>query len=389
MANIVQLKQDRAKAIADARAFLDAAEKENRQMTAEERDSYDKAFTKANELKEQIETEERQLELERQIEGEQRDTGAPETPETDQEKAFRSFLRTGEARGLTVGSDTQAGYLAPDKFIAQLLKELNNSVFIKGKATVHQLTNAKTLGIPYLDNDATDATWGAEVDPAPEDTTMDVGKREMSLNYMAKLIKVSRPLLASAAVDPEQLVRERFGYKFGVTGEKAYMSGDGSSKPLGLFVASADGISTGRDVAAASTTAIDADTLFKMKYNLKAQYRARAEWIFHRDVIEEVAKLKDSNNQYLWQPGLGNNVPDKLLGFAVNESEYAPNTMTTGQYVGLLGDLKYYWIAESLQFEMQRLNELYAATNQIGFIGRMQVDGAPVMEAAFARLKLA
>ena len=45
--------------------------------------------------------------------------------------------------------------------------------------------------------------------------------------------------------------------------------------------------------------------------------------------------------------------------------------------------------ADALYMQVQRLNELYAETNQVGFIGRLETDGAPVLEEAFVRLKLA
>jgi Phage capsid family len=69
----------------------------------------------------------------------------------------------------------------------------------------------------------------------------------------------------------------------------------------------------------------------------------------------------------------------------------APNSSqaSTGEYVGLLGDFSHYWIADALSMQIQRLNELYAETNQVGFIGRLETDGAPVLEEAFVRVKLA
>ena len=70
-------------------------------------------------------------------------------------------------------------------------------------------------------------------------------------------------------------------------------------------------------------------------------------------------------------------------------SEWAPSTFTTGQYVGLLGDFKHYWIADALSMQIQRLNELYAETNQDGFIARYEGDGAPALAEAFARVALA
>ena len=66
-----------------------------------------------------------------------------------------------------------------------------------------------------------------------------------------------------------------------------------------------------------------------------------------------------------------------------------PNTFTAGKYVGLLGDLSQYWIVDALTMSLQVLYELYAETNQVGFIGRLECDGMPVDANAFARVKLA
>ena len=51
--------------------------------------------------------------------------------------------------------------------------------------------------------------------------------------------------------------------------------------------------------------------------------------------------------------------------------------------------LKHYWIADSLNFTIKRLVELYAETSQVGYIGEMYTDGMPVLEEAFVRVKLA
>ena len=69
-------------------------------------------------------------------------------------------------------------------------------------------------------------------------------------------------------------------------------------------------------------------------------------------------------------------------------SEYAPSTFTENLYIGMLGDFANYWIADALDMTMQRLVELYAATNQVGFISRFESDGMPVLEEAFVRVKL-
>lgn len=182
---------------------------------------------------------------------------------------------------------------------------------------------------------------------------------------------------------------QRLAYKFAIPQEKAFMTGDGANKPLGLFTASNNGISTGRDVATGNTsTSITFAGLNAAKYALKAAYRGRAEWLFHRDGVKQIAGLVDSEGQYLWQPAKSMGEPDMLLGLPVLESEYAPNTFTTGQYVGILGDFSYYWIADSMDLQIQVLKELYAEADQTGFIGRLETDGMPALGEAFSRVKL-
>ncbi len=102
-----------------------------------------------------------------------------------------------------------------------------------------------------------------------------------------------------------------------------------------------------------------------------------------------IAKLKDGNGDYLWAESVRVGEPDMLLGLPAFDSEFAPNTFTTGLYVGLLGDFNHYWVADAMDLEIQRLEELYAATNQVGFIARFKTDAAPVLEEAFVRVKLA
>ena len=168
------------------------------------------------------------------------------------------------------------------------------------------------------------------------------------------------------------------------------MPGSGPSQPLGVFTASNDGISTGRDVNTGNTTSsIGADNLRNVKYNQKGNYWPSLRWIFHRDAVKAISKLKDGNGQYLWQPGITTGDPDRLIGFPVIMSEYAPNTFTTGLYVGILGAFEHYWIADALSMEIQRLEELYAAANQVGFLIRSETDGLPVLEEAFTRVTLA
>lgn len=168
------------------------------------------------------------------------------------------------------------------------------------------------------------------------------------------------------------------------------MTGNGANQALGVFTASNDGISTARDVSTGNTnTAITYDGLKEAKYFMKAGYWPRLRWVFHRDAVKMLAKIKDGEGRYMWQDSVRVGEPDILLGFPVHMSEYAPNTFANGLYVGILGDFGKYWIADSLAMEIQVLAELYARTNQVDYIARLENDAMPVLEEAFVRVTLA
>jgi HK97 family phage major capsid protein len=400
MADLKSLREERSKLIVDARALVDKAETEKRKLTTEEDQQYSTMFSKADELRKQIVREEELREVERDLakRRDEEERTDPERQETAADKkgmtGFRSWLMNGttdeEFRSLSQGANVEGGYLvSPQAFIASLLKGVDDDVVVRRLGNVIQMPAAKSIGVPTLDADPADADWTSELATGSEDSTMAFGKREMRPHPVAKRIKISNLLLRNSILPAEQLVMDRLRYKFSVTQEKAYLLGDGAQKPLGLFTASNDGVPTSRDVSTDNTsTSITTDGLKNTKYSLKAPYQKTAQWLFHRDAVKQIAKLKDGENRYLWQDSIRENEPDTLLGRPVNQSEYVPNTFTTGLYVGMFADFSYYWILDSLQLQMQRLVELYAETNQTGFIGRYEGDGAPVLPEAFARVKL-
>ncbi len=401
-----RFREQRGALVTEMRTLVDTAENEKRELTGDELAKHSTLFDKADNLRKQIEAEQRTVESERAAadaaaEAEERAAKNPEAAAKEDRamKAFRSLLRgatpggdvAAEMRALQAGSDTEGGYIsAPGQFVAQLLKNVDNAVFVRNRATKFQVPKAESLGVPTLDTDLADADWTTELQTGSEDTSMRFGKRELRPHPVAKLLKVSKKLVRTSALPIETIINDRMAYKFGVTCEKAYMTGDGAQKPLGMFTASADGIPTSRDVSTGNTTtSVTWDGLINAKYSVKAQYWPNSAWVFHRDALKQISKLKDGDGQYLWRPSQREADPDMILGRPMEVSEYAPNTFTTGLYVGLFGDLSYYWIADALDMTVQVLRELYAATNQDGFIARQETDGMPVLSEAFARVALA
>ena len=409
---LAALKQKRMGLITQARSILDLATSESRGLTTDEQTKYDNIDKDIDAIADTIQKEEKLREQERALaetiaaEKEETRTGSPAQKESEiLAECARSFLADGkipnehyaewrklQQRAMSAGVDTEGGYLVmPEEFAKRLIKFVDDILHVRQVATVIPVKNATSLGAPSLDTDPDDADWTTELATGSEDSSMAFGKRVLTPHPFAKRIKVSNELLRNAAMPVEQIVLERLGYKFRLTEEKGFLTGNGAGQPLGLFTASAQGISTGQDVSTDNTaTSMTFDGLKNAKYALNAQYRnsANARWMFHRDGIKQIDKLKDGNGQYIWQPSVQVGQADRLMNIPVMESENAPNTFTTGQYVGLLGDFSFYWIADALDLSIKRLNELYAETDQVGFIGRKSADGMPVLEEAFVRVKL-
>lgn len=298
-----------------------------------------------------------------------------------------------EERALSAGLFTEGGatYMS-ETFLNELIKFVDDQTFVRRLARIIQVRGTDSAFAPSLDADPGDSDWTSELATGSEDSTMAFGGRKLTPHPCAKRIKISKTLVQRSAMNIVAFAQQRLAYKMGITVEKAFMTGNGAMQPLGIFTASAQGISTGRDVSTDNTTtAMTADGLKNAFYSLKQAHRASpaCAWIVHRDGLLMISKFKDGEGRYLWQQSIVEGDPDRLMGKPVFDSEYAPNTFTTGLYVGIVGNFDWYWLVEALNYEVQQLNELYAETNQVGLITRYEGDGAPVLEEAFARVKLA
>ena len=417
---IKELRQKRAALVKEARAILDLVETEKRDMTAEEEHKYEEIMADVDKRGVEIEKIEKAEERAKKLVGIESEleeiVDERILPDTDDKEArvagqkayynaFTSYLaatdRTTESRALNeldkerrelqMDIDTSGGYtVAPMQFVNKLVKALDNEVFMRGLAQLETCQKAESLGMPSLDNDPADPTWTAELLVGTEDSTMSFGTRELYPHPLAKYIKISKKLIRASAQPIEDLVKKRLMYKASVTEENAFLNGSGSNEPLGVFTASDNGISTTYDISTNNTdTNITADGLIEAKWGLKAGYWKRCRWIFHRDAVKMIRKLKDGEGQYMWRPGIASDRGDTILDVPVIMSEYAPNTFTTGLYVGIIGDFSNYMIATALDMTIQVLVELYAETNKNGYILRMESDGMPILGEAFRRVTLA
>ena len=172
-------------------------------------------------------------------------------------------------------------------------------------------------------------------------------------------------------------IANEFARRIGAAEEEAFFTGNGSGKPLGILAATG-GAGTGKTAAKANE--ISFDEVIDLFYSLRAPYRRKAVFVMNDATVRELRKLKSANG-YLWQPSATAATPDTILNRPVYTSSFMP-TIASGAKTILFGDLSYYWVADRQSRTFKRLNELYAATGQVGFLASERVDGKLILAEA-------
>lgn len=290
--------------------------------------------------------------------------------------AMRSRVTTREALNtLSVGTDTEGGYLVPDEFEATLVSALADENIMRGLAHVIQ-TSSGDSKIPVVSTHGA-ASWLAE-NGAVTDADEVFSQVSLSAHKLATFLKVSEELINDSVFNIEAYLAAEFGRRIGAAEEEAFIKGDGNNKPTGIFHTTA-GAQVG--VTAAKQAEITADEVIDLFYSLRSPYRKNAVWVMNDSTVKAIRKLKDSTGQYLWQPALTAGNPDTILGRPVHTSVFAPEIKAGARTVAF-GDMSYYWIADRQGRAFQRLNELYAANGQIGFRATQRVDGKLILPEA-------
>lgn len=134
--------------------------------------------------------------------------------------------------------------------------------------------------------------------------------------------------------------------------------------------------------------AVGFDEIFKLYYALKAPYRKKAQFLCNEALVLQLMTIKDNNGNYIWKPGLEIGKPDTLLNRPLKTSAFMPE-IKGGSKVMAFGDYSYYWVADRQNRTFRRLNELYARTDQVGFLTTQRVDGKLILPEAVQLLQMA
>ena len=385
---IQELMEKRAKVWETAKNFVDTHENENGVLSAEDNAAYERMEAEIEDLTKAIDrhrkAEQREKELSQPVN--QPLTGKPysgkqEEPKTGRASdeyrramlnAMRSNFRQ-VSNILQEGVDADGGYLVPEEYERRLIDVLDEENIMRGLATMittsgqHKINIAATKPAAAWIEEGGALTFG--------DATFD--QKYLDAFKLHVAIKVTEELLYDSAFNLENYIITQFGSALANAEEDAFLNGNGTGKPTGIFDAVGGGHLLGT-----LTAAIKSDDVLDLVYGLKRPYRKKASFIMNDGTLASLRKLKDNNGAYIWQPSYQAGEPDRVLGYAVHTSAYAPKDAIS------FGDYSYYNIGDRGTRSFKQLNELFAGNGMIGFVAKERVDGKLLLPEAVQIMKL-
>ena len=383
-----ELIEKRAKVWETAKNFVDTHENENGVLSAEDTATYNRMEQEIEDLTNAIDrqqrAERREAELSKPVNSPL--TGKPYVGEKGEEKtgrasdaykgamlsAMRSNFRN-VSNVLQEGVDSDGGYLVPVEYDHRLIEVLEEENIMRRLGTKivtsgqHKINIAASKPAAAWIEEGGALTFG--------DATFD--QIYLDAHKLHVAIKVTEELLYDSAFNLENYIITMFGKALANAEEDAFLNGDGTGKPTGIFASNGGG-----NVQSTLTAALKSDDLLDFVYGLKRPYRKNASFIMNDATLASIRKLKDNNGAYIWQPSYQAGEPDRVLGYAVNTSAYAPKNAIS------FGDYSYYNIGDRGTRSFAELRELFAGNGMVGFVAKERVDGKLVLPEAVQILNL-
>ena len=386
---VQELIEKRAKVWETAKNFVDTHEDKNGNLSAEDKETYSRMEAEIEELTNSIERQQRAERREQELSKPVNSpiTGKPYKDEPQGEvktgrasdeykKAMLTALRSNfrqVSNVLQEGVDADGGYLVPEEYDHRLIDVLTEENIMRGIATKittsgeHKINIAATKPASAWIEEGEALSFG---DATFEQKILDAHKLHVA-------IKITEELLYDNAFGLENYIITEFGKALANAEEDAFLNGDGVGKPTGIFDKTKGGESIGT-----LTAALKSDDILDLIYKLKRPYRKNASFIMNDATLAQIRKLKDNNGQYLWQPSYQANEPDKILGYNIRTSAFAPTDAIA------FGDYKYYNIGDRGSRSFKQLNELFAGNGMIGYVAKERVDGLLILPEAVKILGL-
>ena len=382
---INEMRENRAKAWETAKEFLVSHRDDDGMLSAEAVAEYEKMEKKIRDYDAEIARMERARDYDERMaspvvapltsrpgSGSQTKTGRASREYKD---AMLQALRTNfrnVAGVLQEGIDESGGYLVPDEYDHRLIDVMTEGNIMRQLGTTITTSGQHKINIAAVKPAASWIEEGAAI----QFTDASFAQKYLDAHKLHVAIKITEELLYDNAFNLENYIIDQFGKALANSEEDAFLNGDGNGKPTGIFDATAGG------TIADTVTKLTGDDLVNLVYALKRPYRKNASFILNDKTLASIRKLKDNTGAYIWQPSYQSGEPDRLLGYEVHTSAYAPLDAIS------FGDYSYYNIGDRGTRSFQELKELFIGNGMIGFLAKERVDGILVLPEAVQILKI-
>ncbi len=311
--------------------------------------------------------------------------------DNSERKAFVSFLRRGverispeEVKALTVSTDANGGYLAPEEFGSELIKLLNEYSPIRSYARVVSIS-APEIKYPRRVS-GTAATWVGETDDRTE-SGMTFEQVTLTPFELATFTDISNQLLEDNAYGLEGELLADYAESFGKTEGVAFVKGTGVGQPKGIMSASGiKEIKTG--VAAAFPSSNPADVIIGMYHQIATSHAQNGAWLMNRNTLSIIRQWKDGTGRYLVLDPITAGGVMTLLGRPIVEMPDMDD-IGAGKYPILFGDLSGYRIIDRVGLSTLRDPYSLAGKGQVRFHARKRVGADVTHPDRFVKLKVA
>ena len=386
--NINELRTKRASLWEETKKFLAEHTDKDGKMAAADAEAYEKMEADIAEMGKTIDRLEKQAEMDKKLAmptskplvGNPGQPAKKGTASDEYRRAMFTAIRTkfrDVSNVLQEGIDEAGGYLVPDEYDKRLVDVLDEENILRGLATKIRTSGERKINIAATKPAALWVEEGGALTFG--EATFD--QKLLDAHKLHVAIKITEELLADNAFQLEDYIIAQFGKAIANAEEDAFLNGDGDGKPTGVFKDAQVGVTI-------ATVDIDADDVIDLIYKRKRPYRKNATFITNDSTLAVLRKLKDENGNYLWQPSLQSGEPDRILGYGIRTSQFAPK-LVAGNVALAFGDFSYYNIGDRGQRSLQVLKELFAGNGMVGYVMKERVDGLLILPEAVQVLKVA
>lgn len=252
--------------------------------------------------------------------------------DADYTQAFMQHVRRGGVNAtLSKGTSADGGFLAPTEWDRTITDRLVIISPMRQLATVQTISTGSFSKLFNLRGTA--SGWVGETAARPETASATFGSMTLTIGEIYANVFATQQLLDDALVNLESWIAGEVDTKFAEEEGIATISGTGANgRPNGLLTFVTGGTNAATNPLGAITltnsgaaAALTSDGIVNLVYALPSAFTANAQFIMNRNTMRAARLLKDTTNQYLWQPSYVAGQPATLAGYAVTEMAAMPD----------------------------------------------------------------